>query len=184
MARPSVQRVVARIPTPPNGWTSPDELSSRLRRRRTPRPQPRPGTLLLAAGVSSKVVSERLGQAHPDLTMHTYQHLLPGMGATAANWFSCLQQLPGNNTVAEPRMSCCNTQCAVLGVHPPHRLLHSRDVALRPTDYNPPPPRTTSSRTVQADRNENIVGRLTPESLWPPASPRGSNVMGHKVPMP
>ena len=26
-----------------------------------------------------------LGHAHPSFTMHTYQHLLPGMGATAAN---------------------------------------------------------------------------------------------------
>jgi integrase len=33
-------------------------------------------------------VSERLGHAHPAFTMHTYQHLLPGMGADAATRFA------------------------------------------------------------------------------------------------
>ncbi len=37
-----------------------------------------------------KVVSERLGHAHPGFTMATYQHLLPGMGATAAHHFAAL----------------------------------------------------------------------------------------------
>ena len=41
-------------------------------------------SLLVAAGVPIKVVSERLGHAHPAFTMHTYQHLLPGMSAAAA----------------------------------------------------------------------------------------------------
>ncbi len=45
-------------------------------------------SLLVAAGVPIKVVSERLGHAHPGFTMHTYQHLLPGMGAAAANRFA------------------------------------------------------------------------------------------------
>jgi len=35
-------------------------------------------------------VSERLGHAHPGFTMHTYQHLLPGMAAAAANQFAKL----------------------------------------------------------------------------------------------
>lgn len=35
-----------------------------------------------------KVVSERLGHAHPGFTMHTYQHLLPGMGQAAAARFA------------------------------------------------------------------------------------------------
>lgn len=47
-------------------------------------------SLLVAAGVSIKVVSERLGHAHPGFTMHTYQHLLPGMGAAAAGQFAQL----------------------------------------------------------------------------------------------
>jgi integrase len=50
-------------------------------------PTPR---LLVAAGVPIKVVSERLGHAHPGFTMHTYQHLLPGMGAAAATQFADL----------------------------------------------------------------------------------------------
>ena len=37
-----------------------------------------------------KVVAERLGHAHSGFTMHTYQHLLPGMGAAAANKFADL----------------------------------------------------------------------------------------------
>jgi len=45
-------------------------------------------SLLVAAGVPIKVVSERLGHDHPGFTMHTYQHLLPGMGAAAANQFA------------------------------------------------------------------------------------------------
>jgi integrase len=47
-------------------------------------------SLLVAAGVPIKVVSERLGHSHPGFTMHTYQHLLPGMGATAATQFANL----------------------------------------------------------------------------------------------
>jgi integrase len=47
-------------------------------------------SLLVAAGVPIKVVSERLGHAHPGFTMHTYQHLLPGMGAAAASQFAAL----------------------------------------------------------------------------------------------
>lgn len=47
-------------------------------------------SLLVAAGVPIKVVSERLGHAHPGFTMHTYQHLIPGMGAAAATAFADL----------------------------------------------------------------------------------------------
>ncbi len=47
-------------------------------------------SLLVAAGVLIKVVSERLGHSHPGFTMHTYQHLLPGMGAAAAQTFANL----------------------------------------------------------------------------------------------
>jgi integrase len=46
--------------------------------------------LLVAAGTPIKVVSERLGHAHPGFTMHTYQHLLPGMSAAAAEQFATL----------------------------------------------------------------------------------------------
>lgn len=47
-------------------------------------------SLLVAAGIPIKVVSERLGHANPGFTMATYQHVLPGMGADAANRFSQL----------------------------------------------------------------------------------------------
>jgi integrase len=48
------------------------------------------GTLLIAAGVPVKVVSERLGHAHPAFTIDTYQHVLPGMQADAARVFEGL----------------------------------------------------------------------------------------------
>ena len=47
-------------------------------------------SLLVAAGVPIKVVSERLGHAHPGFTMRTYQHLMPGMSAAAADQFATL----------------------------------------------------------------------------------------------
>jgi integrase len=42
-------------------------------------------TLLLLAGESVKVVSERLGHASVTLTMDTYQHVLPTMQEAAAD---------------------------------------------------------------------------------------------------
>ena len=48
------------------------------------------GTLLIAAGVPVKVVSERLGHAMPAFTIETYQHVLPGMQADAARVFERL----------------------------------------------------------------------------------------------
>lgn len=44
-------------------------------------------TLLLKAGVPAKVVAERLGHASPGFTLNVYQHVLPGMQATAAEVF-------------------------------------------------------------------------------------------------
>ena len=49
-------------------------------------------TLLLKAGVPLKVVSERLGHSSPAFTMATYQHVLPGMQADAADTFAALLQ--------------------------------------------------------------------------------------------
>jgi integrase len=48
------------------------------------------GTLLIAAGVPVKVVTERLGHAAPSFTIDTYQHVLPGMQADAARIFEQL----------------------------------------------------------------------------------------------
>lgn len=45
-------------------------------------------SLMIMDGVPVKVVSERLGHANVAFTMHTYQHLLPGMGAAAARQFA------------------------------------------------------------------------------------------------
>lgn len=47
-------------------------------------------SLLIASGEDAKVVSERLGHAHPAFTVHTYQHLLPGMSAAAADRFAMI----------------------------------------------------------------------------------------------
>jgi integrase len=51
-------------------------------------------SLLVAAGTPIKVVSERLEHAHPGFTMATYQHLLPGMSAAAAQQFADLVAAP------------------------------------------------------------------------------------------
>lgn len=47
-------------------------------------------SVLVANDTPIKVVTERLGHAHPAFTMHTYQHLLPGMSAAAATRFAGL----------------------------------------------------------------------------------------------
>jgi integrase len=57
-----------------------------LRRAGLPRIRPydlrhTAATLLLLAGESTKVVSERLGHSTATLTLDTYQHVLPGMHA-------------------------------------------------------------------------------------------------------
>ena len=64
------------------------------------------GTLLIAAGVPVKVVSERLGHATPTFTIETYQHVLPGMQADAARVFEHLivpGLLPAGTTPVEDR---------------------------------------------------------------------------------
>jgi len=47
-------------------------------------------TLLLAAGVPAKVAAERLGHASIAMTIDTYSHLLPSMGADAARRLGAL----------------------------------------------------------------------------------------------
>jgi len=64
------------------------------------------GTLLIAAGVPVKVVSERLGHASPVFTIDTYQHVLPGMQADAARVFERLIRpdlLPGESSREKTR---------------------------------------------------------------------------------
>ena len=47
-------------------------------------------SLLVTSGESIRVVSERLGHALPAFTVHTHQHLLPGMSAAAADRFGAM----------------------------------------------------------------------------------------------
>lgn len=47
-------------------------------------------TLLLAANLPVKVVSERLGHANATITLATYAHVMPGMQAEAAAKFASL----------------------------------------------------------------------------------------------
>jgi integrase len=47
-------------------------------------------SLLLAAGVDTKIVSERLGHATPGFTANTYQHVLPGLQQQAAERLKAL----------------------------------------------------------------------------------------------
>jgi hypothetical protein len=51
-------------------------------------------TLLIAAGVAVKVVSERVGHSHPGFTMKTYQHVMPGGSGDdgGAQWVRGLRQ--------------------------------------------------------------------------------------------
>jgi len=58
-------------------------------------------TLLLKAHTPIKVVSERLGHSSPAFTMATYQHVLPGMQADAAQVFGQLLSSTGFYPVEE-----------------------------------------------------------------------------------
>ncbi len=62
------------------------------------------GSLLIKEGVPVKVVSERLGHAQIAHTMQTYQHVLPGMQADAADTTERLANpRPGTTTHRRPR---------------------------------------------------------------------------------
>jgi integrase len=64
------------------------------------------GTLLIKEGVPVKVVSERLGHANIAFTIETYQHVLPGMQADAANTCHTLLAptvLPADDSPVEHR---------------------------------------------------------------------------------
>jgi integrase len=82
---------------PAGRFLNPESLSQMFARtiRRAPVPRIRfhdlrhtHASLLVAAGVPIKVVSERLGHSHPGFTMRTYQHVMPGMSAAAARQFA------------------------------------------------------------------------------------------------
>ena len=54
-------------------------------------------TLLIAAGVNMKVVSERLGHKHIGMTLDLYAHVLPAMDEEAADAFADLLDGPGGS---------------------------------------------------------------------------------------
>ncbi len=56
-------------------------------------------TLLLLAGVDSKVVAERLGHSTTRLTQDTYQHVLPGMQERAASKLDAIFRQPAEKKV-------------------------------------------------------------------------------------
>lgn len=58
------------------------------------------GSILIANGVHSKVVSERLGHHWFTFTVETYQHVLPGMGEEAARVFEALLSPARENPAA------------------------------------------------------------------------------------
>jgi integrase len=58
-------------------------------------------TLLLAAGVNPKIVSERIGHSSVVLTLNTYSHVLPGMQDVAAMNMGHWLQLRGSNGTAD-----------------------------------------------------------------------------------
>ena len=47
-------------------------------------------SLMLAAGVNVKAISQSMGHANIEITLDTYSHLLPGMGRTSAERFDKL----------------------------------------------------------------------------------------------
>ena len=52
--------------------------------------QTRHGTAALAAGISPKVISERLGHATAAFTLQVYSHVIPGMDEEAATSVAAL----------------------------------------------------------------------------------------------
>ena len=64
-------------------------------------------SVMLAAGVDVKVISQSLGHANIGITLDTYAHLLPGMGKAAAERFEkllkpWLSEENGGKMVAKP----------------------------------------------------------------------------------
>jgi integrase len=86
-------------------------------------------TLLIAAGVPIKLVSERLGHASAAFTIETYQHVLPGMQAEAARTIDVMPE--GLLLVTSPALG------------PSHR--HAGRGALAVVKRDPSPPWAASS---------------------------------------
>ncbi len=58
-------------------------------------------TLLLKAGVPTKVVTERLGHSTTAYTQDAYQHVMPGMQRDAANYFHTAMKTSPNSSAQE-----------------------------------------------------------------------------------
>jgi len=82
------------------------------------------GSLLLKEGIPVKVVSERLGHAHIAHTLQTYQHVLPGMQAAAAD---------AAERITKPRPTADKQGLNVEPAAPPKR----RTAAKKPTGNDP-----------------------------------------------
>jgi hypothetical protein len=63
-------------------------------------------TLALQAGIHSKVVSERLGDATVSITLDTYSHAIPAMQEEAAALIAGLVFAARQRRSAEPRIRC------------------------------------------------------------------------------
>lgn len=68
-----------------------------------------------AAGVPIKVASERPDHANPGFTMTTYQHVMPGMGAQAANRFTQLLSATRWTSTEFTVRDACNSRAGETG---------------------------------------------------------------------
>jgi len=64
-------------------------------------------TLLLKAGVASKITQERLGHSSIGITLDTYSHLMPGMDADAAQRFETLLLEGAAKAESNPALDVC-----------------------------------------------------------------------------
>ncbi len=59
-------------------------------------------TFMVSAGVSPKLVAQRLGHANPSITLGTYSHVLPGHDRVAADAYAAAIASAGANSVTNP----------------------------------------------------------------------------------
>jgi integrase len=56
---------------------------------------------MVAAGVSPKLVAQRLGHANPSITLGTYSHVLPGHDRVAADAYAAALARAGADSVTK-----------------------------------------------------------------------------------
>src|SRR5262249_15566335 len=59
-------------------------------------------TFMVSAGVSPKLVAQRLGHANPSITLGTYSHVLPGHDRAAADAYAAALARAGADSVTNP----------------------------------------------------------------------------------